>query len=115
MQPLRKFQPLNQFLTRLSSQSHWLAALLLALLLAACAPVQPVVAPADQPVTTATEEATEEASADPAAESSAFPVTIENCGLETTYTEAPIRGVTMNQAATEIMLKLGLEGSMVGT
>lgn len=48
-------------------------------------------------------------------EEAAFPITVENCGLATTYTEAPTRAVTMNQAATEIMLALGLEGSMIGT
>lgn len=46
---------------------------------------------------------------------SSFPVTIENCGITTTYDAPPQRAVTMNQAATEIMLALGLEGQMVGT
>lgn len=46
---------------------------------------------------------------------SAFPVTIECCGIETTYDAPPQRAVTMNQAATEIMLALGLETQMVGT
>lgn len=45
----------------------------------------------------------------------AFPVTIENCGLEITYDTPPRRAVTMNQAATEIMLSLGLDEYMVGT
>lgn len=45
----------------------------------------------------------------------AFPVTIENCGVEITYDEAPQQAITMNQGATEIMLALGLEDSMVGT
>lgn len=46
---------------------------------------------------------------------SSFPVTIENCDLTTTYDAPPQRAVTMNQAATEIMLALGLEDQMVGT
>lgn len=45
----------------------------------------------------------------------AFPLTIENCGLTYTYEAPPQRAVTMNQASTEIMLALGLEESMVGT
>lgn len=50
-----------------------------------------------------------------AASDSGFPLTIENCGLTTTYDAPPQRAVTMNQAATEIMLALGLEERMVGT
>ena len=42
-------------------------------------------------------------------------VVIENCGVSTTYTEAPKRVVTMNQAATELMLALGLQDRLVGT
>ena len=44
-----------------------------------------------------------------------FPVSINNCGLEIVYDAPPERAITMNQAATEIMLALGLEASMVGT
>lgn len=60
-------------------------------------------------------EAAEDTEGNTAANSTAFPVTIDNCGLEITYDAVPTRAVTMNQAATEIMLALGLEGSMVGT
>lgn len=54
---------------------------------------------------------------DSAASSAApgFPVTIENCGVTTTYQAPPKRAVTLNQHATEVMLALGLEKSMVGT
>ena len=45
----------------------------------------------------------------------AFPVTIENCGIEATYDAPPESAVSMNQAATEIMLALGLEEHMSGT
>ena len=47
--------------------------------------------------------------------SSSAPVTLTNCGVETTFTEAPKAAVTLNQGATEVMLALGLEGSMKGT
>ena len=49
------------------------------------------------------------------AAANAPPVTIENCGVSTTYTEPPPRVVTMNQAATELMLALGLQDRIVGT
>ncbi|MER6914411.1 ABC transporter substrate-binding protein [Streptomyces sp. NPDC000594] len=51
--------------------------------------------------------------ADSAAEG--FPVTLTNCGVKTTYQRPPRRSVTLNQHATEVMLALGLEKSMVGT
>ncbi|MFI1286411.1 ABC transporter substrate-binding protein [Streptomyces sp. NPDC020858] len=44
-----------------------------------------------------------------------FPVTIANCGVTTTYQRPPQRAVSLNQHATEVMLSLGLEKSMVGT
>ena len=44
-----------------------------------------------------------------------FPVSIENGGTFTTYTHSPKRAFTMNQAATQIMLALGLYDRMVGT
>ncbi len=44
-----------------------------------------------------------------------FPVTIDNCGLTISYPAPPSRAVTMNQAATEILLSLGLGDHMVGT
>jgi iron complex transport system substrate-binding protein len=44
-----------------------------------------------------------------------FPVTDANCGVTTTYQRPPRRAVTLNQHATEIMLALGLQKSMVGT
>mgnify|MGYP000285148749 CR=1 FL=1 len=47
--------------------------------------------------------------------SSSAPVTLTNCGVETTFNEAPKAAVTLNQGATEVMLALGLEGSMKGT
>ena len=47
--------------------------------------------------------------------STRLPVSVENCGVVTTYAAAPQRAFTMNQAATEIMLTLGLRERMVGT
>ncbi|MFI6528351.1 ABC transporter substrate-binding protein [Streptomyces uncialis] len=44
-----------------------------------------------------------------------FPVTVTNCGVKTTYQRPPERAVTLNQHATEVLLALGLEKSMVGT
>ncbi|MFC5752363.1 ABC transporter substrate-binding protein [Actinomadura rugatobispora] len=46
---------------------------------------------------------------------SGFPVTVANCGVTTTYQRPPQRAVSLNQHATEVMLALGLEKSMVGT
>lgn len=43
------------------------------------------------------------------------PDSIENCGVEVPVGDPPQRAVTMNQAATEVMLALGLEDVMVGT
>ncbi|MEO1439556.1 MAG: ABC transporter substrate-binding protein [Chloroflexota bacterium] len=45
----------------------------------------------------------------------AFPITVENCGIEVTFDAPPERAVTMNQGATEVMLALGLEDRMTGT
>ena len=44
-----------------------------------------------------------------------FPITVENCGISTAYTDVPRRAFTMNQAATEIMLALGLHDRIAGT
>lgn len=44
-----------------------------------------------------------------------FPVTVDNCGVTTTYDRPPGRAVALNQHAIETMLALGLEKSMVGT
>lgn len=83
--------------------------LLLVLLLAACVPItSPTVT--EEPM-----QATEAVAAETGDEAAAFPVTIDNCGLTLTYDAAPQRAVTMNQAATEIMLALGLADHMVGT
>lgn len=91
------------------ARAPWFIATLLAVLLAACMPVQPPTQgqTADQAAATPADGATQS--------DGNFPVTINNCGLTTTYTEAPKAAVSMNQAATEIMLSLGLQGSMVGT
>lgn len=43
------------------------------------------------------------------------PVVIENMGEKLVFTEPPQRAVALNQHATEVMLALGLEDSMVGT
>ncbi|MFF4243199.1 ABC transporter substrate-binding protein [Streptomyces sp. NPDC001822] len=56
--------------------------------------------------------------ADPRAAASSpagFPVTIDNCGVRTTYTRPPARVVTIHQHPAELMLALGLADRMVGT
>ena len=82
------------------------------LLLVACVPVAPTVTESTMRDTT-TAEAQEATTVDSTTDG--FPLTIENCGFAITYSEPPERAVTMNQAATEIMLALGLEDHLVGT
>ncbi|WP_159327644.1 ABC transporter substrate-binding protein [Streptomyces tendae] len=50
-----------------------------------------------------------------AAAPAGFPVTIDNCGVKTTYDEPPSRVVTIHQHPAELMLALGLKDRMVGT
>ena len=50
-----------------------------------------------------------------AAESAAFPVTIDNCGTETTFEASPQRVVTIKSSTLELLLALGLEDRIVGT
>ncbi len=44
-----------------------------------------------------------------------FPVTVDNCGVKTTYDRPPSRVVTIHQHPAELMLALGLKDHMVGT
>ncbi len=44
-----------------------------------------------------------------------FPVTIDNCGVRTTYDRPPSRVVTIHQHPAELMLALGLKDRMAGT
>ncbi|MET8825624.1 ABC transporter substrate-binding protein [Streptomyces sp. NPDC004610] len=63
------------------------------------------------------------ASDDPAADdpkpsgtkAAGFPLTVENCGVSTTYDAPPERVVTIHQHPAELMLALGLKDRMVGT
>ncbi|WP_406724439.1 ABC transporter substrate-binding protein [Streptomyces sp. GD-15H] len=50
-----------------------------------------------------------------AAPAGGFPVTVDNCGVRTTYDEPPSRVVTIHQHPAELMLALGLKDRMVGT
>jgi len=50
-----------------------------------------------------------------AAPAKGFPVTVDNCGVRTTYEEPPSRVVTIHQHPAELMLALGLRDAMVGT
>jgi iron complex transport system substrate-binding protein len=45
----------------------------------------------------------------------AYPVSVTNCGVKTTYDRAPARAVSNDINTTEDMLALGLESYMVGT
>ena len=44
-----------------------------------------------------------------------YPLTIENCGVRQTFTQAPQRVVTVGQHETELLLALGLEKSVAAT
>ncbi|PSL08527.1 iron complex transport system substrate-binding protein [Haloactinopolyspora alba] len=80
------------------------------LLLAACG--------TDEPATTSDDEASPPSSSsapDRAEPVAAERVTLDNCGVEVTIDAPPERVVTMNQAATEVLLTLGLQDRMVGT
>ncbi|MBS9375553.1 Vitamin B12-binding protein [Rhodococcus sp. B50] len=46
---------------------------------------------------------------------SAYPLTVENCGRTLTIDAPPQRAVSLNQGSTEILLSLGLADRMVGT
>ncbi|NDL60299.1 ABC transporter substrate-binding protein [Phytoactinopolyspora mesophila] len=65
------------------------------------------------PGTNGTEDAAEPADINDAAGES--PSALENCGLSVAVQDPPERAVTMNQAATEVMLALGLQDRMAGT
>lgn len=45
----------------------------------------------------------------------AYPLTIENCGRDIVFEQAPQRTVSLDQNSTEILLSLGLEDRLVGT
>ncbi|MEU3684905.1 ABC transporter substrate-binding protein [Streptomyces sp. NPDC048405] len=49
------------------------------------------------------------------AQTAGFPVTIDNCGVKTTYDKPPSRVVTIHQHPAELMLSLGLKDRMAGT
>lgn len=51
----------------------------------------------------------------PTASTAGYPVTIDNCGRETTYDGAPDRVVSLWQSATEMMLALGLGDRIIAT
>ncbi|MBI3959166.1 MAG: ABC transporter substrate-binding protein [Chloroflexi bacterium] len=86
-----------------------LSILVFTLVLSACTVPAPSLPAAEQPTAVETGPSSE------SLDTSGFPVTIDNCGLGITYEAPPERAVTMNQAATEVMLALGLEDRLVGT
>ncbi|MEE1879242.1 ABC transporter substrate-binding protein [Pseudomonas soli] len=44
-----------------------------------------------------------------------YPLTVDNCGLPQTFTQAPQRAVTVGQAGTELLYALGLGERLAGT
>ncbi|PRD42566.1 ABC transporter substrate-binding protein [Phyllobacterium phragmitis] len=50
-----------------------------------------------------------------AAERTAYPLTLDNCGVSVTFEKPPERAVTIGQSSTEILLSLGLSDRIVGT
>ncbi|MGR2752569.1 putative F420-0 ABC transporter substrate-binding protein [Agromyces arachidis] len=48
------------------------------------------------------------------AASSGFPLTVDNCGTEVTFEQAPERVVTIKSSTLELLLALGLEDRIVG-
>lgn len=44
-----------------------------------------------------------------------FPITVDNCGTEVTFTQPPERVITVKSTATEMLLALGLEERVIGT
>lgn len=51
----------------------------------------------------------------PAHASTKYPLTLQNCGAEVTFSKAPERAIGLGQNSAEIMLLLGLEDKMAGT
>ncbi len=46
---------------------------------------------------------------------SGFPLTVDNCGTEVTFEQAPERVVTIKSSTLELLLALGLEDRVIGT
>lgn len=51
----------------------------------------------------------------PSTSQSAYPLTVENCGREVTFTEAPDRVLAIKSTSIEMLLALGLQDSIIGT
>ncbi|MEV0928122.1 ABC transporter substrate-binding protein [Streptomyces spongiicola] len=45
----------------------------------------------------------------------AYPLTLENCGVDVTYKAAPEKVVTLNQTAAEILIRLGVGDRIIGS
>lgn len=54
-------------------------------------------------------------SALPALADTAYPLTLQNCGVSVTFDAAPASAVTVGQAATEVLYSLGLGDKVTGT
>lgn len=77
-----------------------------ALAMAACTQ-----APATSDQSSADVTSTQDESANDA---TAYPLTVDNCGTEVTFTQAPQQVVTIKSTSTELLLALGLEDRIVG-
>jgi iron complex transport system substrate-binding protein len=53
--------------------------------------------------------------ADTAGSTTTYPLKLDNCDAEVTYPSPPRRAVTLNQAAAEILIRLGVGDRVVGT
>jgi len=53
--------------------------------------------------------------ATPALAATTYPLTIENCGAQVTFSKAPERAIGLGQNSAEVLLLLGLEDKMAGT
>ncbi len=49
-----------------------------------------------------------------AAAKTTYPVTVDNCGTEVTFTQAPTRVVTIKSSTTELLVALGLTDRIIG-
>ena len=83
----------------------------LALVVAVCAPLTACAGAgsAAEPSASPASPATTAPSAD------AYPITLDNCGFEVTFTQAPQRVVTIKSSTTEMLLALGVGDRIVGT
>ena len=89
-------------------------ALMLALVTIACSGDEVPATQAPTPTATTAPTATATAVPTPTATPEPVGVTIDNCGVETLYDEAPQRVVATDTSALEVLVALGLEDYVIG-